>query len=124
MAQADPRIKKLKIQTGVVKRLTKEKAAYEKEMAETQTKIDKLMKEGSNRFVVSKQEEVLEESRRVIPDVLRKLKTACEELGTLMESGQSDLAETEEYKTAQTAMEAAKAVLDQSSSREALAAAT
>ena len=42
----DPRIKQLKIKTGVVKRLSKEKVSYEKEAEQIQEKIKKMQEEG------------------------------------------------------------------------------
>lgn len=44
---ADPRLKALKIKTGVVKRLTKEKVMYEQEVEKQKERIQKL-KEGGN----------------------------------------------------------------------------
>jgi len=43
---ADPRIKTLKIKTGVVKRLTKEKLMYIQETDQQQEKVEKLRKAG------------------------------------------------------------------------------
>jgi len=43
---ADPRIKTLKIKTGVVKRLTKEKLMYIQETEQQQEKVEKLKKAG------------------------------------------------------------------------------
>lgn len=43
---ADPRIKTLKIKTGVVKRLTKEKLMYIKETDQQREKVEKLKESG------------------------------------------------------------------------------
>lgn len=43
---ADPRIKTLKIKTGVVKRLTKEKLMYIKETEQQREKVEKLKESG------------------------------------------------------------------------------
>lgn len=43
---ADPRIKTLKIKTGVVKRLTKEKLVYIKETEQQREKVEKLKQSG------------------------------------------------------------------------------
>lgn len=43
---ADPRIKTLKIKTGVVKRLTKEKLMYIKETEQQREKVEKLKLSG------------------------------------------------------------------------------
>ncbi|KAK7477842.1 hypothetical protein BaRGS_00030920 [Batillaria attramentaria] len=106
MAQADPRIKKIKIQTGVVKRLTKERDMYEKEGVQLEQKVEKLKADGADEY-----QEVLQESKAMVPDTLKRLKNAYEELKTLVDA-ETDLAESEEYKQAQTALEAAKTVVD------------
>ncbi|KAL8595823.1 hypothetical protein ACOMHN_012241 [Nucella lapillus] len=62
------------------------------------------------------QEESKQESEQMVSLVLRKLKTAFDELETLMQECAGDMAETEDYQTAQTAMESAKQVLEQGSS--------
>lgn len=43
---ADPRIKTLKIKTGVVKRLTKEKLMYIKETDQQKERVEKLKESG------------------------------------------------------------------------------
>lgn len=43
---ADPRIRQLRIKTGVVKRCCKEKISYEKEAEQIQEKIKKMQEEG------------------------------------------------------------------------------
>lgn len=43
---SDPRLRTLKIKTGVVKRLTKEKITYEKEATQQQERVEKYKKEG------------------------------------------------------------------------------
>lgn len=45
---SDPRIRILKIKTGVVKRLAKEKVTYEKEAAQQRERIQKLKEQGEN----------------------------------------------------------------------------
>ena len=47
---SDPRIRTLKIKTGVVKRLAKEKVTYEKEAAQQRERIQKLKEQGEDRF--------------------------------------------------------------------------
>ncbi|PVD19973.1 hypothetical protein C0Q70_20467 [Pomacea canaliculata] len=111
MAQADPRLKKIRIQSGVVKRLTKEKDMYEKEGEQFAQKIEKLKAEGADEYVLKKQQEVLQESRAMVPDTLKRLKSAYEELKTLLEA-ENDLAEAEEYKQAESALELAKVVVE------------
>ena len=45
---SDPRIRTLKIKTGVVKRLAREKIMYEKEAAQQRERIQKLKEQGEN----------------------------------------------------------------------------
>lgn len=47
---SDPRIRTLKIKTGVVKRLAREKIMYEKEAAQQRERIQKLKEQGENTF--------------------------------------------------------------------------
>ncbi|VVC30038.1 Tubulin binding cofactor A [Cinara cedri] len=81
---ADPRIKTLKIKTGVVKRLTKEKLMYIKETDQQLEKVKKLKESGSDESVIKKQEEVLRESQMMIPDTQRRLKAAFDDLKSVI----------------------------------------
>ncbi|XP_065060145.1 tubulin-specific chaperone A-like [Rhopilema esculentum] len=96
MATQDPRIRQIKIKTGVVKRLGKEKGLYGKEVKEQEEKIEKMKAEQKDEYDIKKQIEVLNESRRMIPDCTKRLRTAHNELSQLLEKEQ-DLAETEEF---------------------------
>ncbi|XP_050523217.1 tubulin-specific chaperone A-like [Daktulosphaira vitifoliae] len=88
---ADPRIKTLKIKTGVVKRLTKEKLMYIKETEQQLERVEQLKKSGSDESNIKKQEEVLRESQMMVPDTQRRLKAAYEDL-------KSTIADCEELK--------------------------
>ena len=48
---ADPRIKQLRIKTGVLKRSYKEKISYEKEAEQIQEKIKKMQEDGMKFFI-------------------------------------------------------------------------
>ncbi|XP_002731209.1 tubulin-specific chaperone A-like [Saccoglossus kowalevskii] len=106
MASADPRIRQIKIKTGVVKRLTKEKAMYEKESIEQAAKVQKMEDEKKDEYDIRKQKEVLQESKQMIPDCEKRLRKAHSELTTMLEN-EKDLEETEEYKAAQTVLQEA-----------------
>ncbi|XP_013411497.1 tubulin-specific chaperone A [Lingula anatina] len=97
---ADPRIKQIKIKTGVVKRLAKEKTMYEKEAVQQEEKIEKMKAENADEYDIKKQTEVLQESKMMIPDCLTRLKKAHGELANMLEV-EKELAETEEYVAAQ-----------------------
>ncbi|XP_022126383.1 tubulin-specific chaperone A [Pieris rapae] len=107
---ADPRIRQIKIKTGVVKRIAKEKVAYEKEAEQQKNKIQKIKDEGQDEHNIRKQEEVLQESLMMVPDCQRRLVKAFADLQTTLES-EADLNENEDYITAQQVLKDAEAQL-------------
>lgn len=109
---SDPRLRQLTIKTGVVKRLSKEKVVYEKEVVTQQNRIDKLKASGSDDHVLRKQEEVLQESMMMIPDCQRRLAKAYEEL-TEMIKNEEELKESDQYQAAVAALDDAKVNLPQ-----------
>ncbi|XP_035893071.1 tubulin-specific chaperone A isoform X2 [Anopheles stephensi] len=109
---SDPRLRQLTIKTGVVKRLSKEKVVYEKEVVTQQNRIDKLKAAGSDDHVLRKQEEVLQESMMMIPDCQRRLAKAYEEL-TEMIKNEEELKESEQYQAAVAVLDDAKVNLPQ-----------
>ena len=54
----DPRIRQLKIKTGVLKRSGKEKLSYQKEADQQKAKIEKMKAEGRDEYEVKKMGEV------------------------------------------------------------------
>jgi tubulin-specific chaperone A len=107
---ADQRIKLLKIKTGVVKRLAKEKTCYEKEAAQLYEKVEKMKADGKDEHDIKKQGEVLQESRSMIPDTERRLRHGYEDLKELLNK-ESDLEQTEEYIDAKQALANAESLL-------------
>lgn len=107
---SDPRLRQLTIKTGVVKRLSKEKTVYEKEVVTQQNRIEKLKTDGSDDHVIRKQEEVLQESMMMVPDCQRRLAKAFEELNEMIKN-EEELKETEQYAAALAVLELAKANL-------------
>ncbi|XP_013909142.1 PREDICTED: tubulin-specific chaperone A isoform X1 [Thamnophis sirtalis] len=83
---ADPRIRQIKIKTGVVKRLAKEKVMYEKEARQQEEKIEKMKAEDGENYAIKKQTEILQESRMMIPDCQRRLEAAHSDLVQLLVS--------------------------------------
>ncbi|KAF6127619.1 tubulin folding cofactor A [Phyllostomus discolor] len=77
---ADPRVRQIKIKTGVVKRLAKEKMMYEKEAKQQEEKIEKMKAEDGENYAIKKQAEILQESRMMIPDCQRRLEAAYADL--------------------------------------------
>uniref|UniRef100_A0A2M4C3Z7 Tubulin-specific chaperone A n=1 Tax=Anopheles marajoara TaxID=58244 RepID=A0A2M4C3Z7_9DIPT len=109
---SDPRLRQLTIKTGVVKRLSKEKTVYEKEVVTQQNRIEKLKATGSDDHVLRKQDEVLQESMMMIPDCQRRLAKAHEELSDMLKN-EEELKETEQYQAALLVLEEAKVNLPQ-----------
>ncbi|EZA60865.1 tubulin-specific chaperone A [Ooceraea biroi] len=107
---SDPRIRTLKIKTGVVKRLAKEKITYEKEAALQRDKIQKLKEQDKDDYNIRKQEDVLQESLMMVPDCQRRLVKAFDELKKILETEQ-DLKEVEDYIEAEKVLREAEAQL-------------
>ena len=82
---SDPRNKQIKIQTGVVKRITKEKLMYEKEVKLTEDRIQRMKDEGKDQYDIKKMGEVLQESEMMVPETLKRLQTAWEDLKNKLE---------------------------------------
>lgn len=101
---SDPRLRTLKIKTGIVKRLAKEKVTYEKESEQQRDRIQKYKEQGKDGYDIRKQEEVLQESLMMIPDCQRRLVKAYEELKKILET-EEDLKETETFLEAQKVLE-------------------
>nr|XP_006200114.1 tubulin-specific chaperone A-like [Vicugna pacos] len=104
---ADPRLRQIKIKTGAVKRLVKEKMMYEKEAKQQEEKIEKLKAEDGENYAIKKQAEILQESRMMIPDCQRRLEAAYSDLLQLLES-EKDLEEAVEYKEARVVLDSVK----------------
>eukprot|EP00092_Neocalanus_flemingeri_P001604 GFUD01001711.1.p1 GENE.GFUD01001711.1~~GFUD01001711.1.p1 ORF type:complete len:140 (-),score=62.16 GFUD01001711.1:152-571(-) len=106
---ADPRIKQLKIKTGVVKRVGKEKLSYMKEADQQKAKIEKMIEEGKDIHDVRKMREVLQETLMMIPDCHRRLLVASGELSIMLET-EADLntdGECEEFSAAEAQLKEA-----------------
>ncbi|KAF4076943.1 hypothetical protein AMELA_G00202480 [Ameiurus melas] len=104
---ADPRIRQIKIKTGVVKRLAKEEVLYIKEAKQQEEKVERMKAEAGDEYVIRKQMEVLQESRMMIPDCHRRLAMAHADLQQLLEM-EVDVEESEEYKEARSVLDSVK----------------
>jgi tubulin-specific chaperone A len=87
---ADPRIKQLKIKTGVLKRVGKEKLSYRKEADQQKVKIEKMKDDGKDEHDIKKMGEVLQETLMMIPDCHRRLVAAHGEVSAMMETEVGD----------------------------------
>ncbi|XP_054253879.1 tubulin-specific chaperone A [Indicator indicator] len=104
---ADARLRQIKIKTGVVRRLAKEKCMYEKEAKQQEEKIEKMKAEACDDYGIKKQIEILQESRMMIPDCQRRLEVARADLTQILEN-EKELEETEDYKAARSILESVK----------------
>jgi len=107
---ADPRIKEIRIKTGVVKRCGKEILMYQKEADQIKEKIKKMQAEGQDVYMIQKQDGLLQETLNVIPDCQKRFKTNYEELKALVDA-ETELAEDEVYKAAQAQLEESGSLL-------------
>lgn len=77
--------KALKIGLGSCKRLQKDVGFYEKEVEKQSARIQGMKAEGKDEYDIRKQEEVLEDSRKMIPDCKKRLEVAVESLRKLVD---------------------------------------
>ena len=101
----DPRLKKLRIATGVVKRCGKEKLSYRKEADMQREKIEKMKVEGKEEADIKKMNECMQESLMMIPDCHRRLEKAVNELKPLYDELEKEFAEEKIILEAQQALE-------------------
>uniref|UniRef100_A0A7S0HRR5 Tubulin-specific chaperone A n=1 Tax=Hanusia phi TaxID=3032 RepID=A0A7S0HRR5_9CRYP len=98
--------RQLKIKVGVVRRLSKEHASYQKEIDQQTEKIDKMTAAGSCNHDIKQQNEVLKEARVCLNDSGRRLAAAVEELQGLVEEGGDSLMGSADYQEAQDLLKA------------------
>ncbi|XP_013110153.1 tubulin-specific chaperone A [Stomoxys calcitrans] len=110
---ADPRLRQLTIKTGVVKRLTKERTVYEREVTTERNRLEKFKTEGGDDHVLKKQEEVIQECLMMIPDAARRLTKEVEALEKFLED-EKELEESKEYQAASQVLTEAIEVLRKS----------
>ncbi|KAM6976203.1 tubulin-specific chaperone A [Tautogolabrus adspersus] len=104
---ADPRIRQIKIKTGIVKRLAKEEISYKNEAKQQEEKVERMKAHDGEDYAIKKQLEVLQESRMMVPDCHRRLAVAHADLIQLLET-EEDLCEAEEYKEARNILDSVK----------------
>ncbi|KAJ4958714.1 hypothetical protein NE237_025825 [Protea cynaroides] len=79
-------LRNLKIKTGTCKRIIKELYSYEKEVETEAAKTADMKEKGADPYDLKQQENVLAESRMMIPDCHKRLETSLADLkGTLAE---------------------------------------
>nr|XP_057917956.1 tubulin-specific chaperone A isoform X1 [Doryrhamphus excisus] len=115
---ADPRIRQIKIKTGVLKRLAKEEESYRTEAKQQEEKIEQLKAEAADsylikqhvccaRHLIKQHMEGLQETIMMIPDSRRRLTNAYGDLQQLLEM-EEDLAESAEYQEAKNMLDSVK----------------
>ncbi|KAI9017037.1 tubulin binding cofactor A-domain-containing protein [Gaertneriomyces semiglobifer] len=87
-------LRKIKVQTGAVKRIGKDLSYYEQEAEKQQERIKKLVTEGADEHDVRKQEEVLEETNQMLPESRQRLATAQKALRELLDKFSTSADET------------------------------
>lgn len=104
-------IRNLKIKTGIVKRMTKEKAAYIKEVEVERERVVKMKEMGKEEYDLKRQEDVVNETLSMVPDSHKRLLIAYNELKEVLESSEH-LSEREEYLAAKEVLEQARQSLE------------
>ncbi|CAI0400196.1 unnamed protein product [Linum tenue] len=83
-------IRNLKIKTSTCKRIVKELHSYEKEVEREAAKTSEMKDKGADPYDLKQQENVLAESRMMIPDCHKRLEAALADLkATLVEMEES-----------------------------------
>jgi len=102
-------LKKMKIQTGVLTRISKEKTMYEDEIVTIENQIKDMKASNKDEYDIKKRTECLEESRMMIPDCEKRLKSAVEVMTSLLNEN-TDCNNEEIYQKAKAALEQVQAV--------------
>ena len=110
MATGTDNAKQLKIQTGVVKRLAKEKTFYLKELETNAAKVEKAREAGKDESDIKLAEAVLEETKTIIPTTEKNLLEAFQTLEDLVE-GSGDNKDSKEYRDAVEALDGTRDIL-------------
>ncbi|KAG8060734.1 hypothetical protein GUJ93_ZPchr0002g23799 [Zizania palustris] len=84
-------LRNLKIKTSTCKRIVKELRSYEKEVEKEAAKTAGMKEKGADPYDLKQQENVLAESRMMVPDCHKRLETALADLkATLAELKESN----------------------------------
>ncbi|CUM65316.1 uncharacterized protein PRCAT00002951001 [Priceomyces carsonii] len=88
----------LQIKVNALKRLIKEKKFYDQEVGEHEQYVNKLKSNGADEYELKKQIQVLEESKRMIPEINKKIHEHRKALEKFLTSykGEEDLKEANE----------------------------
>eukprot|EP00299_Pterocystis_sp_00344_P014527 c7204_g1_i1.p1 GENE.c7204_g1_i1~~c7204_g1_i1.p1 ORF type:complete len:114 (-),score=30.73 c7204_g1_i1:198-539(-) len=103
--------KAFRVKLGVVGRIVKDVRMYQKEVVDERARLESFIQKGQE---TRQQEQVVKESEQMIPDALRRLNEAIEDLEADIE-GEADnqnFSQSETYAQAKKAVAEAKAFLD------------
>ncbi|XP_047315009.1 tubulin-folding cofactor A [Impatiens glandulifera] len=99
-------IRNLKIKTATCKRIVKELHSYEREVEREAAKTADMKEKGADPYDLKQQENVLGESRMMIPDCHKRLEAALADLkGTLAEFEETEGPEFDEARIVITDVE-------------------
>ncbi|CAI5475791.1 unnamed protein product [Closterium sp. Yama58-4] len=95
-------LKELKLRAGVCKRLLKELKSYETEVEKDAAKVEDMKARGADSHDIKQQENVLAESRMMVPDCRKRLETAYLDLQSAVDAAKDDLKliESQDFKDA------------------------
>ncbi|XP_058086912.1 tubulin-folding cofactor A-like isoform X1 [Magnolia sinica] len=78
-------LRNLKIKTGTCKRILKELHSYEKEVEKETAKTADMKEKGADPYDLKQQENVLAESRMMVPDCHKRLEASLADLKGILE---------------------------------------
>jgi len=104
--------RQLKIQSGVVQRLTKENGLYRKEADQLEAKKNKFIADGAEHWDISNATKMMEESKKMIHDTSTRLEKAVEVLIALIKSAkdETELTDDQELIKAEQILKVAQGV--------------
>lgn len=109
-------LKTIKIKTGSCKRILKELHSYEKEIDREAAKTAAMKEKGADPYDLKQQENVLAESRMMLPDCRKHLEAAVGDLQGMLAGLEQPYEEAEEIIEAKNIVKEAEALFETSSS--------
>mgnify|MGYP005662268871 FL=1 len=82
---------KLKILLNSLKRLKKEAIYYNKELIDNENKLNNMIREKKDKYDIKKQEEILDETKLMIPNAKKRLQNKIDEFENFIQDAQFDL---------------------------------
>jgi tubulin-specific chaperone A len=82
---------KLKILLNSLKRLKKEAIYYNKELIDNENKLYNMIREKKDKYDIKKQEEILDETKLMIPNAKKRLQNKIDEFENFVQDAQFDL---------------------------------